>query len=284
MTTQVKDSNPAQRQRVGPVGAVTFPRLVLSEFTKLRTVRSTMWTLGVAVLCVVGMGPLLSLAVTNAPEGAVPEGNAADGLGVALAGIFLAQLAMTVLGALSVTGEYSKGGMRTTLTAAPKRILVLLAKASVFGVVALVVGTLSSLLAVLLTAGVFSGADMGFSVVDGEAPRIILGGGLYLLGVGMFGFAFGVLLRHSAGAITAAVAAILLVPLVVLPLLLAFLDQDWLETLTKYFTTMAGAQVLNPSSMIDPGSIGMWGNYLIFTAQWVAVLVIGAVLFVKRDA
>ncbi len=284
MDSQLTDLKAPERARAVPVGAVTFPRLVHSEFTKLRSVRSTMWTLGIVVLCVVGLGPLISLSFAKNAETVGTGDAAADALAVSLAGIFLAQLAMAVLGALSVTGEYSKGGMRTTLTAAPRRIQLLLAKASVFAVVALVVGTLSALIAVLLTAAVFAGADRGFSVVDGDAPRIILGGGLYLLGVGMFGFAFGVLLRHSAGAITAAIAAILLVPAIVLPLLATFLDQSWLETLTRYFTTNAGQYVLTPGSASIDLSLGMWGNYLVFTAEWVAVLAIATALFVKRDA
>jgi hypothetical protein len=116
---------PVAAGRAPHVGAGTqFPRLLAMEWTKLRTVRSTMWTLLATLLVSIGLPALISLAVINDPHGPGPDFDAA---GFSLFGLFLGQLIIGALGVLVISAEYSTGSIRTTLTAAPQRLAMLTA-------------------------------------------------------------------------------------------------------------------------------------------------------------
>ena len=105
---------------------VTQARVVVSEWTKLRTLRSTMWSLGVATVLTIGF-PCLFAALTSSHWGSMSPGDRADRhpLDIALVGVNVSQLAIGVLGVLVITGEYSTGMIRASLTAVPKRLPVL---------------------------------------------------------------------------------------------------------------------------------------------------------------
>jgi ABC-2 type transport system permease protein len=126
-----------------PRRAVCLPDLVRSEWAKFRTVRSTYWSLIAAVAAMIGLGAIISSAQSGHQAGFDP-------VSTSLSGVLLAQLAIGVLGVLFVTSEYSTGMIRTTFTAAPQRRSVIAAKAAVFAAVALVVGTVTSLVTFLV--------------------------------------------------------------------------------------------------------------------------------------
>ena len=114
-----------------------------------------------------------------------------------------------------------------------------------------------------------------------DAPnvlRAVFGGGLYLAGSGMLGFAVGALVRHTAGAITTAVAM-----LFVLPPLSQLLPGDWGDTVSKYLTSNAGSTV-TVARQTDPDALGPWEGYAVFTLYWVVILAVAAVLMRRRDA
>src|SRR5438034_103932 len=121
---------------VAPALRVTQARIVLSEWTKLRSLRSTRWSLLVATLLTIGI-PLLASSVISSHWGSQSPQERADfnPLDVALIGSLVGQLAIGVLGVLVITGEYSTGMIRATMTAVPKRLPVLWAKAGVYAVV-----------------------------------------------------------------------------------------------------------------------------------------------------
>jgi ABC-2 type transport system permease protein len=106
----------------------------------------------------------------------------------------------------------------------------------------------------------------------------VIGGGLYLLMSGLFGFALGAVLRHSAGSIVATVAALLVVP----PLL-DLLPGAWGHTISKYFTSNAGQQITNATTR-DPAVLSPWHGYLAFAVETLLVFLVGLVLIRRRDA
>src|SRR6185437_8424235 len=119
--------------RLERTGRVTQLRVLRSEWTKLVSVRSTRWSLVVAVILTIGL-PMLFAGVTSSHWGSMSPHDRADRhpLDIALAGVNVSQLAIAVLGVLVITGEYSTGMIRSTMIAVPKRLPVLWAKTIVY--------------------------------------------------------------------------------------------------------------------------------------------------------
>jgi hypothetical protein len=249
-----------------------------SEWTKLWSVRSTMWTLLTMFVVTVGLGVLIAWGISsNINQMSAADRATFDPTTLSLAGLSFGQLAMVVLGALFLTTEYSTGGIRTSLTAVPRRLRVVAAKAIVLAVVTFVAGVITSFVAFFIGQAFFGSVDLAASLGDPGVLRAVIGGGLYLLASALFGFAIGVLLRHSAGAITAGVALLLVVP----PLTM-LLPGDWGDAVTRYFTSNAGQQITAVTSVGDV--LSPWNGYLVFTLWWVVILAVGSVLMVRRDA
>jgi ABC-2 type transport system permease protein len=258
----------------------TLPRVVRSEWTKFWSVRSTMWTLLLVFFLTIGLGALFTWGTESTWEQAPPESRAGyDPAAISLAGLIFAQLAAAVLGAMVISTEYSTGGIRTTLTAVPRRLRVLTAKGIVLGVTTLVVGMITSFIAFFIGQAILGiGPDLQTVTLDQpDVLRAVIGGGLYVFACGMFGFALGTLLRHTAGSITIAVALLLVVP----PLL-NLLPGDWGDAINRYFTSNAGSQIM--SVVQSPDSLSPWNGYLVFTLWWVVILAIAAWLMNRRDA
>lgn len=108
---------------------VTHSRVVLSEWTKFRSLRSTLYTLLLAIALMIGLGVLFTAIAADQPNGFNPGENA---ISTSLTGTFFAQLAIGVLGVLVISGEYSTGMIRASLTVVPSRLPMLWAKLSVF--------------------------------------------------------------------------------------------------------------------------------------------------------
>ncbi len=125
--------------RLAVIGKVTQMRVVVSEWTKLHSLRSTRWSLLVAVVLTIGLPLLFATIVGSHWAHMRPQERAnRHPLDIALAGVNLSQLAIAVLGVLIITGEYSTGMIRASMTAVPKRLPVLWAKLGVFAVVTFV--------------------------------------------------------------------------------------------------------------------------------------------------
>ena len=268
-----------RRHKLVPPATDRFDRVTRAEWSKLWSVRSTGWSLLALVVVTSGIGVLACWGtmqgIEQNPEAVPPF----DTVNLTLAGLSLGQLAAAVLGAMVISTEYSTGAIRSTLIATPQRLRLLSAKALVFVVVALVVGLLTSLLSFVLgQAFLREQFRVGFD--DPGVLRALVGGGLYVAGSGMFGFAFGALLRHTAGAITAAVALLL-----VLPPLSQLLPGSWGDSVTQHFTSNAG-QAITFAHSVPNGAValGPWAGYAWFTVEWLVVLLVAAVLMVRRDA
>ncbi|WP_405572849.1 ABC transporter permease [Streptomyces sp. NBC_01167] len=188
-----------------PVRKAHLGDALASEWTKIRSVRSTLWTLGVMILLMLGIG-LGIAAIVSANEVDLEDQSA---LGFGFFGVLLSTICVMTLGVLTIASEYGTGMIRTTLTACPSRGRVLAAKAIVFF---LLVFTLTTVLATLVAAIQTSMID-SVEATGAEWLRATVGVGLFVALVGLLSLAVGGMIRHSAGAITIMIGVMLL-PLV----------------------------------------------------------------------
>ncbi|MEU9411569.1 ABC transporter permease [Streptomyces sp. NPDC048281] len=257
---------------------VTGARVLRSEWAKFWSLRSSWITLSVAVFLLVLFGTIASYTYTaGATAGGPPGPNSgdSDAVSLALTGVTFASLAVGVLGVLLSAGEYSTGMVRSTLTAVPRRLPVLWAKAAVIGPIALVLATLGALAAFGLGAPGLDGEKISLSLGDAGVLRSLAGAGLYLGLVAVFGVALGVLLRNSAGAIASLVGILL-----ILPGLASLLPDSWYDTVSPYFPSTAGQAVYalhQSSDALSPGA-----GIAVF-AGWVALTLAGAAYRLVRS-
>lgn len=240
----------AALERPAPL-RVTQTRVARAEWTKLRTVRSTAWTLGVAVLLTIGLGALIA-AVTSSQYDSFSAADKLtfDPVTVSLAGITFSQLAIAVLGVLVVTAEYSTGSIRASLTVVPRRLPVLWAKLGVFGGVVLALALSMTFASFFLGQALLG--DLGVSLGDDSALRSVLGATVYLTAVALLAVAVGSLLRSTAGAISALVGV-----LFVLPPLTELLPSSWTDAVLPYLPSSAGNAMfgggLGQDDLLSPG-------------------------------
>jgi ABC-type transport system involved in multi-copper enzyme maturation permease subunit len=202
------------RVEVEPVPAVTgFGRLLRAEWTKIRSVRSTAWSLVLLVVAGIGLNTLvvgLAIANWNTTSASTKASYAADPTGFLAAAVGLAQIPLCVLGAMVITSEYSTGMIRSSVLAVPRRVPMLAAKAAVFGALAFVVGQLVGFGSYLIAQAII-GHHLPESLGDLSTLRAVFGVGLYLAVLGLFSFAIGALVRHTGAAITIAVGFVVVV-------------------------------------------------------------------------
>jgi ABC-2 type transport system permease protein len=267
-------------------GRVTQLNVIRSEWIKLRSLRSTWLTLLATVVIIVGLGTLISgLRAHRFVQGAQAAGNSAgqarfvnfDPTLVSLRGVFLAQLAIGVLGVLVITGEYSTGMIRSSVAAVPHRQPVLIAKAVVFAVTALVVTELSALIGFLLGQQAMSSTHLQATLSTPGALRAILGAGMYLTLIGLLAVGLGFLVRSTAGAIATLFGIVL-----VLPLLVSALPDPYATDVSKYLPLNAGLQIMvtiNP----DPTMLSPWAGLGVTALYALVALIAGAVVLKRRD-
>jgi ABC-2 type transport system permease protein len=257
---------------------VLLPAVMRSEWMKLRSVRSTIWSLVATVGITVGLGVVFCFAYTRRfDQLGLRERLTFDPTAQSLRGLFLAQLAIGVLGVLVMSSEYATGGIRTTLTAVPQRRAVLAAKALAFGPVAVIVTMLAAFIAFFAGQAVLKSKQLGVSLSDPHVLRAVLGAGVYLAFVALLGLAIGAIVRRTAGAIATLVGAVL-----VLPLLAQALPSPWNNDIARFLPGGLGAALFSvrPSAdRLSPGAA------LIVAFVWlVATFVIAAILISRRDA
>jgi hypothetical protein len=253
-----------------------FANILRSEFCKLRSVRSTVWTLGAAVAFNVGLAMLAGIFIPGRLS--TQERATVDMVRLGLAGLHLSQIAFGVLGTLVITSEYGTGLIRATFTAVPQRRLVLASKAIVLSVTALVVGIGSSFAAYFAFQASLCDESFRTSIGDPGVLRAVAGGGLYLTALGLLGFGLGAIIRSSAGTI-ATLFGLLFVP----PILLGLLPQSWQTAIRPYVPLEAGSQIF-VATVHDPGSLGAWSGFGVFTFYTILALIGGFALIKKRDA
>jgi ABC-2 type transport system permease protein len=285
---------PAPARRSG------FGGYLLAEWTKIRSVRSTVWTLIIFAVVSLGLTTLFTWLTLNAlnsgRSGQAASSIVTDPVSFILGtGLGLGQLAICVLGVLVITSEYSSGAIRASLLAVPRRYPVLLAKALVFAVLVIVVGEIVAFLSFFIGMALVNGHvvtehlrvaghvvtvhhTITVSLSQPGVLQAVAGSGLYLTVLGLFALAIGGLIRHTAGAITAVIGMVL----VIFPLA-GLLPSSWGAHVHAYLPTIAG-QLITQDKPTAGQLLSAWQGFGVFCA-WTALLLAAAIfLLQKRDA
>ena len=253
--------------------------LLRSEWTKMRTVRSTMWTLVAMTIITLGIAIIAGSTVASRWNSfSVIQRLTFDPTSISLRGLLFSQLIIGVLGVLVVSAEYGTGTIRSTLAAVPRRPRVLAAKAAVFFAVAVVVGEVLSFSAFLIGQSLLTSPAPHAMLSQPGVLRAVVGGGLVIAVLGMFALGLATIIRHSAGAITAYVGVLL-----VAPIILQALPSSFSQPILKYMPFNISDAM---TSVVPSGtsSFSPWVGFAILVGYAVAVLGVGGWLLTKRDA
>jgi hypothetical protein len=267
-------SGPSIPERAQPAVATRALDVVAFEWTKLRSVRSNRWTLLISVLVTLALTTVVAQGFASGPAG---RHSPVD----PLAGSFLAYaeytvLPVTVLSVLVFTSEYASGLIRTTFAAVPRRRSVLAAKACVAGGAALAVGEILAFACFFVAQAVLSGRRGGLSVAQPGVPGAIAAAGLALAACAVVGVAAGAIIRHTAGAIAAAITVVYL-----LAALCLLLRSPWDIRLGRFTMPFAAYQLVSQhqqAGLLSPGLS------LLVLLAWPALAVLAAAtLLTRRD-
>jgi ABC-2 type transport system permease protein len=258
------------------VRPVTLGRVLRSEWIKLSTLRSTWITLAAALFGTIAVGALASWAI-DAHWARMSPGDRAgfSPVSQSLTGVYLAQLAIGVLGVLVISGEYATGMIRATLSAVPRRLPVLWAKLLVFAALTFVVTLIGAVVSFFLGQALLH--SHGTTIGAPGALRAVVGVALYLTVVGVIALGIGFALRSTAGGI-ASVFGLLLV----LPAIGHVLPTSWQTDVLPYLPSEAGGALysLHPGA----GTLSPWVGFAVMCAWAAAAVVAGAVALQRRDA
>ena len=264
--------------RLDVTGRLAFHRVLLSEWTKLRSVRSTKWSLFAGFLLTIAF-PVIFALVTRTHWNSMSPTDQADRhpLDIALAGVNVAQLAIAVLGVLLISAEYSTGSIRSTFTAVPKRLPVLWAKLLDYALVSFALILPAVLVSFFASQAILHNIQqLQISFSQPGVARSVIGGALYVTLVGVFALAIGAIVRNTAGGI-ATFAAIFFV----LPPLMFTLPTSWNNAISQYLPSEAGRQIFALDHA--PHTLTPLTGGLVFAAYCAAAILIAAVLLVRRD-
>jgi hypothetical protein len=253
-----------------PHGRYRFAQAARMEWIKLRSLRSTWWTLGVTVAGAIGVAVAVGVNTEDA---------AADLTNNALAGIALGLLLTGVLGVLAMTGEYSSGMIRATLAAIPNRPLVLAAKAAVFGVVALAVGEAAAFIAFFAGGAALPGGIAAPTLgLPGVLRAVVLSGAGYCL-IGLLGLGLGAIIRHTPAAIAVLVGGVYVVAQLVAAFAPAIMPYLPIAIVANSLGVVQPVPIEGQLHFLSPwAGLGMLCLYAAVT------LGVGAWLLARRDA
>lgn len=286
MTTTLEATRPTAPSV--PVDAhLTFPRIVKSEWIKLRSLRSTMWALIITVVVMVGFSVLIAFVAHNfaVPRAATPDGRPPSaGMTntevvqlVNTIGYHFAELVVAVLGVLLISGEYGTGMIRSTMAAVPKRIPALVAKYLVVGVTTFVVSLVAIAISYLVTKPIL-GRDNLNAGLSGQTIRVFLACALLLAMISLFALAIGALMRHSAGAISTVLGILLLLP-IILGILSNFVS--WADNIAKWIPSSVADRMI--ATTTDSGDLTPLQGFGMLALYVVVLGIASAALLRRRD-
>ncbi|TSB32265.1 ABC transporter permease [Streptomyces benahoarensis] len=251
-------------------------QVLRSEWTKIRSVRSTVWTLGIAVVVTVALSMLIcALAANDFRTMPVRDRLTFDATNISFAGMGLGQLAMIVFGVLVVSNEYSTGMIRSSLAAVPQRGTFLFCKLTVATALVFVVGLATGFLAFF--AGQAMLGDHRAHLGDPGVLRAVFGAGLYMTMIALFSMAVATMLRS---------------PMLSLGILMPFFflvsnilgNVSATRKIGRYLPDQAGRKVMQVVPRDTDVPYGPWGGFGIMAAWTAAALICGYVLLKRRDA
>jgi ABC-2 type transport system permease protein len=256
---------------------VTQARVIRSEWTKFRSLRSTLYTALTAVVLMIAIGAIFS-AVSAAQYHTFSASDRASFSPVttSLQGIMFAVVAFGVLGVLLMSGEYSTGMIRASLTAVPRRLPVLWGKMAVFAGTIFAIGLIASFISFFLGQALLSGHHLSVTLSAPGALRSVIGGALYMTVAGLIGVALGTLLRNTAAGISTFAGVFF-----VLPPLTELLPASVQNHVTQYLPSNAG-EVLWGGTHEVTSPLSPWTGFALLCGY--AVVLIGAAAWRLRRA
>jgi ABC-2 type transport system permease protein len=260
-------------------GRAGFGGALASEWTKFRSVRSTMWILLTLFVLTIGISALGSHGQANnlpTNNGVVAYIHNTRDLEF---GTILGQLVVIVLGAIGVASEYSSGMIRTTLSVQPRRGTIYFAKLLILAASTFVVGEIIAFVSFFIGKSFFSSQGIEFSLSNTATLMAVIGAGGYLTGCALLAFGLGALFRNTAAGIAVPVAMLLVVDILVN----AALPSTWQVHVDRYVPMEAGFQMW--STVHQPGQdLSAWNGFGVFMIYVVAALAAGFWSFTQRDA
>jgi len=277
MTTAAIPATPARTRAVPPASSRPgLPGALRSELTKMLSVRSTYWTLLAFVAASIGWAVLDCAGIASHGIGGAFNATEASLTGQ----VALGELIIVVLGALVITSEYSTGMIRTSLAVMPRRGVLYAAKAIVFAAVTLTISLVTSFVDFFVGQAILSSKHYNATLGQPGVLRSIFLSAAIVMVFGLLAYGAGAIIRHSAGAITAILGVIFLIPL-----LAQALPNAWFADLQRW---LPGGGALEPIARsappIDHNLFSAWGEFAVFSGYAAVLLAIGAWLFIRRDA
>lgn len=274
MTTTIAIASRPKNERL------RFTSALRSEWTKIRTVRSTFWTLFAIAIISLGVAAIAGISITHSWHTySQIQRLTFDPTSTSLSGLLFSQLVIGVLGALVVSGEYATGTIRATFTAIPNRTSAMFAKTIVFGTLSLVVGEVLSFASFFLGQSLLTSPATHASISDSGVFRAVFGEGLVITALGLLALGLAMIIRSSAGAITAYVSIVL-----VLPIIIHVLPSSIANSIFKFLPLKIGNAMTTVVGPNDPTSFSPWVGLAILCGYAAFSIIIGIGLVVKRDA
>lgn len=268
-------------QGLVPEHRLTFSGLVRSEWIKFWSVRSTVVSMVLAAVLMVGVGMVLAVAGAAALEEATGAARAwsARDVEVVLLGAQLAALLVAAVGVIAITGEYSTGAIRTSLAVVPRRLPVLWAKATVLAVVVPLVLGAAVLVTFFAAQAIMSTGAGGVGIGDPEVLRLLLGNVVVLTGTALAGLGLGAVLRSTAGAVCTILGLVFVLPTALMampafPGKIALVQYNF-GNAASALTTTSGAELGAPPVAAGVGAFALWTAFF---------LLCGAIALHRRDA
>src|SRR6516162_3313461 len=279
MSAVLTPAAPAPAPARVPALRVTQGRVLLSEFTKFRSLRSAMWTLLAAVVLMIGLGALCSgTAAGQYHTFTWAERAAFNPVTTSLTGVIFAVVAVGVLGVLLMGGEYSTGMIRASLTAVPRRLPVLWGKLAVLAGSIFSVSLAASFLSFVLGQALLNGDHLGVPITAHDGLRSVIGAALYVTVAGLIGLALGAPLRHTAAGITTFAAVFF-----VIPLLATLLPTSIGDHLTPYLPSNAGGALWGGAAHL-PNALSPWTGFALLCGYAAVLAGAGAWRLRRSDA
>lgn len=275
-------SAPAPATTLRTTARLSFGRVLRSEWVKFRSVRSTWWTMGSTVVVMMLFGVVMAASLNFAatrPEEAGALGSVSTVQTLVLGYIF-AQLALAVLGALSMTTEYSTGMIRSTFSAVPARLPAFWAKVVVVAAVSLVVAVVGLAASYLVVAPLLAGNDLVPDLGDRIVQRVLLACAGYLTCVAVLAVAVGAILRHPAGTIFTLATLLFVVPMIT-----EFVPHDGVQDVVRFLPMNLGTAMMAVTAA-DAGRVEVLtpGAAALALGVWTVVpLAVAALLLRRRD-